>query len=167
MVEVFKNLFVGNEADCTAAKYKEMAVIHACKFPCHRAAVGYKSTISATHPNYLILERGNNLFLNMVDMEQELMPQYTHPIVRTVLNFIHKHIDSQTILIHCNQGQSRSPALAMLYLVCFGHIANQTFESACIDFKKIYPMFQAGLGIAKYMKRNWVDLMGFKDKIVQ
>lgn len=165
MVEVFKNLYVGNEADCSLARFKGMAVIHACKFPCHRAAVGYKNSLPSAHPNYLILENGSNLFLNMVDMEQELLPKYTHPIVRTALSFIHKNIGSQNILIHCNQGQSRSASLALLYLACFGLIANSTFESACFDFKKLYPLFLPGLGIAKYMHRNWTDLMNFRDSV--
>jgi len=167
MIEVFKKLYVGNENDCAIAKINGMAIIHACKFPCHRSAVGYKHTIPATHPNYLIFEKGNNLYLNMVDMEQELLSQYTHPIVKSVLSFIYKSIDKQNILIHCNQGQSRSPALALLYLACFGHIDSERYESAAVDFKKLYPFFQPGLGIVKYMIRNWTEIMGFKENIVQ
>jgi hypothetical protein len=34
----------------------------------------------------------------MVDMEQELLPKYTHPIMKAALNFIDKHIKINNVL---------------------------------------------------------------------
>ncbi len=45
----------------------DWAIIHACKSPCHQGAVGYIGNLDRTHPNYLVLESGSDLFLNMID----------------------------------------------------------------------------------------------------
>jgi hypothetical protein len=159
MVEIFNNLYVGNETDCSFNTFDKMAIIHACKFPCHAKAVGYRGSLSPTHPNYLIMEQGLHLFLNMVDMERELSPLYTNPIMKSAMAFIEKHIVGQKILIHCNQGLSRSPSIALLYLAHEGHIANDSYSNAVNDFRKLFPVFNPGLGIALYMKNRWKEII--------
>ncbi|MFA5781849.1 MAG: dual specificity protein phosphatase [Bacteroidales bacterium] len=155
MIKVFENLFVGNDEDCNSMMNEGWAVIHACKIHCHQKAVSYKGNLKSTHPNYLIYERYNHLFLNMVDMEQELLPLYTNPIMKAAMSFIDKHISDKKVLIHCNQGISRSPSIALLYLARIEKIANDTFNNAVIDFKKKYPLYNPGKGILMYMNKNW------------
>ena len=60
-------LSYGNESECTHSTDGSIAVVHACKHPCHRHAVGYTNTLPNTHPNYLVLERGHHLYLNLID----------------------------------------------------------------------------------------------------
>lgn len=51
-----ERLSFGNESACTDITDGTIAVVHACKEPCHRGAVGYSTrTISSSHPNYLVL----------------------------------------------------------------------------------------------------------------
>ena len=159
MIEIFNNLYVGNETDCSFNTGDKLAIIHACKYPCHAKAVGYKGSLSPAHPHYLIMEKRQHLFLNMVDMEKELSPIYTNPIMKSAMAFIEKHIADQEILIHCNQGLSRSPSIALLYLARKGHISNDSYSNAVIDFLKLYPVFNPGLGIALYLKNQWREII--------
>lgn len=159
MVEIFDNLYIGNETDCSFNIVDKMAIIHACKFPCHAKAVGYRDSLSPTHPNYLIMEPGQHLFLNMVDMEKELSPFYTNPIMKSALTFNEKYIVRQKILIHCNQGLSRSPSIELLYLAHEDHIANDSYSNAVNDFRKLFSVFNPGLGIALYMKNRWKEII--------
>lgn len=159
MVEIHPNLYIGNENSCSWHPSSGWAMIHACKHPCHRKAVGYKSNLSSSHPNYLIWERGNHLVLNMVDMEKELSPKFTNPIMKAAMSFIEKQVPKNKILIHCNLGQSRSPSIGLIYLARIGVIENSSYQNAKIDFRRLYSKYQPGLGIATYMRRHWSTLM--------
>lgn len=159
MKEIYKNIFIGTEQDCTLQEVEGLAVIHACKHPCHVKFVGYKGNLPQNHPNYLIAESENHLVLNMVDMEKEFHPKFTHPMIKASMNFIQKHINNKKILIHCNQGQSRSPSIALIYLARIGVIDNSSLQNSQLAFKQLYPYYKPGNGILKYMNRNWQYLM--------
>jgi len=70
MIEVMPNLFVGDQSD--EAQIRGQAgwfVIHACKEPYHRQALGYSGQgAPKTHPEYLIAQREGRLILNLVDV---------------------------------------------------------------------------------------------------
>jgi len=159
MQEIYKNIFIGTDQECNFNNSLDWAIVHACKNPCHVQSVGYRGSLPSTHPNYLVLEKGTHLYLNMVDMEKELSPIYTHPIMKSAMAFIEKHIASQKILIHCNQGLSRSPSIALLYLATKGVIANDSYAVALAEFQKLYPFFNPGRGIALYMNNNWNEIL--------
>ncbi len=159
MLEVYKNLFVGTEDNCSFSPPIDSAIIHACKNPCHAKALGYKGSLPKTHPHYLIFENGRNLFLNMVDMELELSPIFTNPIMISAITFIEKHIKDKKILLHCNQGISRAPSIALLYLARIGVITNSNFQNAAIAFREKFPSYKPGKGMMLYMNRNWQTII--------
>jgi len=159
MQEVHENIYVGNEQDCFYNEREGWAVVHACKNPCHAHAVGYSGSLQPTHPNYLIYEHGSHLFFNMVDMQQELQPRFTHPMIRKFLEFMQIN-NGKKILIHCNFGESRSPSLTMLYLAKIGAIPNDNYANASAEFRRIYPAFNPNRGITLYLQNNWNELMG-------
>ncbi len=159
MIEIFKNIFIGTDQECSFNPPSDLAIIHACKNPCHAGSVGYRGSLSSNHPYYLVMEKGQNLFLNMVDMEKELSPIYTHPIMKAAIDFIEKHIGERKILVHCNQGMSRSPSIVLLYLARIGAIPGDSYSNAAISFQRIYPYFNSGRGIALYMNNNWDELI--------
>lgn len=159
MTEIYPNIYIGTDQECNISPSEDWVVIHACKHPCHVNAVGYKGSLPSTHPHYLVMEKGQNLFLNMVDMEKELIPTYTNPIMKSAMEFIDKHIADQKILIHCNQGLSRSPSIALLYLAYKGYISNDSYSNAVNDFRKMFPIFNPGRGIALYMNNNWGEIL--------
>jgi len=156
MMKVFSNLYVGSQSDCFYDNKNDWIVIHACKDPCHKYSVGYRGNLNKNHPNYLIKKMKNHLFLNMVDMNQPLSHEYTEPIIITSLNFIEENINQKNILIHCNLGFSRSPALTLLFLAKrTNEISDKSYNDAKNDFIKIYPNYRPRTGIEIYLKKYW------------
>ncbi len=158
-IEVYTNLYIGDINSCSWYPSQDWAVIHSCKHPCHRKAVGYKNNLAPSHPNYLIWEQNRHLVLNMVDMDKELNPRFTNPIMRAAMSFIEKQLPENKIIVHCNQGLSRSPSIGLVYLARINIIDSSSFQNAKAAFRKIYPRYQPGLGISIYLKKNWATLL--------
>ena len=95
----------------------------------------------------------------MVDMNRTLSHKFTEPIITTALDFIEKNIGEKNILIHCNLGRSRSPALALLFLAKRNSILNNaSYQEAKKDFMNIFPYYQPGIGIDSYLNLYWSKL---------
>ena len=159
MIEVYKNIYIGTDNHCTFQHVDDLAIIHACKHPCHVNAIGYKGNLPNYHPNYLVAEINNHLVLNIVDMEKELHPTFTNPIMASAIHFMEKHVLDRKVLVHCNQGQSRSPSIVLIYLARIRVVDSSSFSSAVKDFLKLYKYYSPGKGIAMYLNRNWEYLM--------
>ncbi|MFH1679083.1 MAG: hypothetical protein ABIH26_00385 [Candidatus Eisenbacteria bacterium] len=153
MHQVHDYLFVGDDVDCRSGS-GEWAVVHACKSPCHQRAVGYRGSLSPHHPNYLVLERGGDLYLNMIDPP---VPLFMPPLFTSFLAFASRHSKSgKKILIHCNLGESRAPSLALLFLAkCTGMISNDSYAAARAEFVPLCPGYTPGLGIQMYLTQHW------------
>lgn len=164
MKEIAEKLFIGDDTDCSIAG-KEFAIIHACK-TCHQSGVGYRGNLSSSHPNYLIYEKNNHLYLNIVDMDRELLSRYTHPIMQAAIHFIEKYISESPILVHCNQGQSRSPSIGLVYLARENKITSNSYSAARNDFLNVYPNYLPGRGIELYLMKNWQELMSGEIRVV-
>ena len=155
MFEVYPNLFIGALRECFFTQRDDWAVIHACKSPCHQRALGYKGNFPKNHPNYLVYENGNHLFLNMIDPSE---PLFMPPLFVVSLDFIEKHISKRKVLIHCNLGLSRSPSIALLYLAKRARAINgERYRKAAQDFVKLFPNYQPGRGIALYLAIHWLE----------
>ena len=156
MLEIHERLIVTNDQSCTNGN-SNLAVVHACKSPCHQHAVGYRGNLANTHPNYLVLEKENDLFLNIIDPP---VPLFMPPLFTAFLEFSNKHWgQGKKLLIHCNQGESRAPSLALLFLAKgVSVIPDTSYEAARIDFEKLYPKFNPGKGIETYFSKNWALL---------
>ena len=156
MTKVYDRLYVGSERDCFHSR-PEWAVVHACKNPCHVNAVGYKGSLPKNHHNYLSLERGANLYLNIVDPD---IPLFMPQTFVDFMNFSQKHYsEGMNLLIHCNLGESRAPSLALLFMAKGLHvISDRSYEEARKEFQLIYPEYMPGLGISTYFTDNWNEL---------
>jgi predicted protein tyrosine phosphatase len=62
-------------------------------------------------------------------------------------------------LIHCDQGLSRGPSMALYYLAFMGAISNTSYYRAYSDFKQLYPSFAPNTGIREFMSEWWPALM--------
>lgn len=151
---VTDKLFFGDsEAGHRAGADK--AVVHACKDPCHKDAVGYAKSLDATHPNYLSHERGNHLYLNMVDPP---VPLFKHETFKLFFDFVDRQIKERPVVIHCNQGRSRAPSLTLLYMAKRLNLLPDTdYRSARAEFEKKFPYFP-GKGIETFLSSEWVSL---------
>lgn len=149
----YPNLFIGSESDCFYKQIDDWAVIHACKSPCHQRTLGYKGSLQSNHPNYLVYELENHMFLNMIDPKT---PLFMPPLFIASLDFIEKHISKRKVLIHCNLGSSRSPSLALLYLAKRAKSINgESYRKAIQDFIKLFPSYNPSRGIAVYLSVHW------------
>jgi hypothetical protein len=156
MIEIYGDLFVGSERDEASIRGQAgWFVIHACKEPYHRQALGYRGQGAPKHhPEYLIAKRTGRLILNLVDApDVNYIPS---EIIDAALAAIDQNIMSSRILIHCNLGQSRSPAIAFLYLAKYSSVFDgQVFEDALLHYRKLYPPFAPAKGMADYIRLNW------------
>ena len=156
MKEVYERLLVSDLNDCSFEKNydSEWAIVHACKTPCHQRAVGYTGNLKSNHPNYLILVRDKNLYMNLIDPP---IPLFKDQSFNEFMRFAEDNWNrGRKILIHCNQGLSRAPSLALLFLSKkVKTISNNSYQEARKDFLEIYPDYLPGLGIQKFLTENW------------
>ena len=67
-----------------------------------------------------------------------------------------KYNSGASLLIHCNQGESRAPSLALLFLTKhIGKLPNTSYTDARQVFEKRFPAYQPGLGIQQFLATNW------------
>jgi protein-tyrosine phosphatase len=133
-------------------------VLHACIEPYHRQLLGYAGRAAPkTHPEYLFARRERRLYLNIVDADD---PNYIpKEIIDEALAFIEEGIRSgENVLVHCNQGESRSPSIGLLYLAARANsISSVSLQAAEIDFRRIYPRYSPKAGMRGFLLRHWND----------
>lgn len=110
-----------------------------------------------THPNYLVLEKEFDLYLNIIDPP---VPLFMPPLFTNFMAFSDKHWNAgRGLLIHCNQGESRAPSLVLLFMAKgLSAISDQSYASARSEFEQIYPHYNPGNGIETYFSKNWAFL---------
>jgi len=156
MIEVHQRVFIGTHLECRSGD-SAWAVVHACKIPCHQQAVGYRGSLPQNHPNYLVLEKSNDLYLNMIDPPR---PLFMLPLFTSFMHFASQRWDDgHNLLIHCNQGESRAPSLAMLLLAKhIGVISTSSFDDARLEFASMFPTYTPGAGIQSYLRQHWSEI---------
>lgn len=166
MIEVFPNLFVGSQNDLIHADSgigivsPGWYVISAAKEPWHREALGYAGRAAEKdHPEYLIAERERRLILNLVDAPD---PAYIRTeIIDKALETIDSALaNGDKVLLHCNQGQSRAPTIALLWLrfhcpVTEPFLAQMEFNDALAAMDRRYPGFNPAAGMLGFARTAW------------
>jgi len=153
MIQVFDRVYIGKDDECFTSR-NGWVTVHACKSPCHQGAVGYKGSLPAMHPNYLVLEAENNLFLNLIDPP---LPLFKKESFDAFLEFAaKKYQDRNSLFIHCNRCESRAPSLALLFLAKkLNAINNDSYQAASNEFIKLYPGYKPGQGIQLFLNECW------------
>lgn len=174
MKEVFERLYCGNDNDWLNLEKEHVpgrdidqptkgwAVLHAAKEHSHREFLNYSSRGAPKgHPEYLFAERGNRLALNIVDAPK---PEFfAKEMIDKGLEFIEQKLDEGLkVLCHCNQGESRSPSLCLIYLIKHGIITGDTLEDCEAEFMKVYPDYNPGAGVRGFIKEHWEDYIANK-----
>ena len=158
MIEICENLFIGGQHDYegTVRCQDGWRVVHACREPYHRSALGYKGRAAPkVHPEYLIARRGDRLILNLIDGED---PAYIpKEIIDAALAFVEESLGlRRRVLVHCNQGHSRAPSIGMLHLASrTDTLAGMDYREACARFREIYPPFEPAPGIRGFLVGHW------------
>ena len=163
MIEISPDCSVGHQRDYeNQVKGREgWAVVHACKEPYHRQLLGY-STRGAPKddPEYFFAERGDRLYLNLVDAPN---PAYIpKEIIDKAIAFIHEKLkEGLKVLVHCNQGESRSPGIGFLYLLRHTNVLpRSTLDDALTKFRQIYLAFSPSGGISGFIATHWEEYAG-------
>jgi len=158
MIEIYPNLFIGEEHDYESRVQHQpgWCIVHACKEPYHRQALGYTQRAAPkTHPEYLIARRGTRLILNLVDA---LDPAYIpKEIIDAALEFISTSLSSgNRVLVHCNEGCSRSASIGLLFLAKYtDKLPKGDFFIAETSFRSLYPPYNPKSGMRGFMMGNW------------
>ena len=118
-------IYLGNMYDYEDIRdVSSWSAIHCCKDPYHKEMVGYRGNLNPDHPNYKYIIEGNRMALNIVDIEKfdkRYLP-FNKSMFLSAFKFIEKELErGQKVLIHCNEGVSRSPMILLLYLCYKGY----------------------------------------------
>lgn len=162
MQEVYHKLFVGSqeEYEDLLPEGKDTFVLHAAKEPYHRQYVGYTGkACDKNHPEYLMAVRGNKMAVNLVDAQESkyFNPDLIKDVIKKIMYLL---INKKTVYIHCNQGESRAPSLALLVLLGL-HAVSEDYEVAVKQFKMIYPKYNPGKGISDFLTENWTEYVNY------
>lgn len=167
MIEVSPSLFVGSAADRVHALDHDNIdgvervkagwfIIAAGKEPWHREALGYAKGKAAPKddPEYLVAYRDRTIILNMIDgPDPKFIPQ---DLVEAAMVAIAMRLAAgDKVLVHCNQGHSRAPSLAMLYLHRNTQVLPVDFDEAAEVFARMYPDYAPAKGIDAYVRAHW------------
>ena len=150
MIEVHEKLYVGNETDCT----DNLIGFGIIRRRTHVRAIGYQGSLPPTHPHYLFYAKDDNLYLNMIDPGK---PLFKIEMFLKYMEFAKmKWDEGKSLLIHCNQGESRAPSLALLFMAKkLSGINSESFSAAREEFIPIYPAYNPGRGIQIFLEQNW------------
>lgn len=160
MYKIINKLYVGPVSTVQLAKECNFSVLGCCKYPLHQQNArlsgaskdGYLK-IAPSEPEYYFAERDHAVYCNLIDAESmEYIPDV---IIERAIKFIADEIaDGRNVLVVCNNGVSRSPSIALMYLIRAGFFdARYTFDDVLKVFCKKYPMYSPNKGMYDYTKR--------------
>ena len=151
------NIYIGTRADSLLRSDPDWAVINAAK-TVHCEIMGWGNKPPREHPNYIVYEDGQLLSFNWVDGPAHLFGMSGPEAFVRALDFIDAWYDSKKILINCDQGQSRSPTVALLYAAKRLRIVpGDSFVDARRGFQILYPSY-APAGIADFVSSHWNEI---------
>jgi hypothetical protein len=164
MTEIYPNLFIGTVEEAKRVMSRDWTpfwcvVNLASTF--HYENHGWKKGLK-DHPCYVMcVEYPYSLLsLNWVDGPAYLYDYQGKGVerFRKILDFIDTGIKTHKVLIVCNQGVSRSPSVALVYLAKYLHkIPSESYAAAKEEFIKLYPMYAPG-GIADFLSQHWDEI---------
>ncbi len=150
-------IFVGNKDEIGLAREKGMFIVNAvrnCKgYECHKSVVGWKgNACDKNSPYYFYFSDLDALYLNLIDSNKvEYIPDQ---IIDIFLETVKEKLDNgRDVFICCSLGLSRSPSLALIYLLennLFDN--NNSIESFREEF---YQQYEPKQGFVDYIERKY------------
>lgn len=159
MKQIAPRLFVGSKEDFDGLDQfgTEWPIVFLAKDPWHRKLLDYKGpSCDPKHPEYLFARRDKRLYLNLVDAPDA--KYFNKVAIDAAIRFIEeqlgalKETDAENVLLVCNQGQSRSAGVGLLYLA---PTLPEQFEAAEAEYRKAYPSYQPGNGMREFARIHW------------
>ncbi|MFK3978162.1 dual specificity protein phosphatase family protein [Shewanella vesiculosa] len=152
------NIYVGTKEEHQLAVTKGMKIVCALNrvngYVTHQSVVGWSGRgCNKDSPYYLFKQTDDAIYLNMIDGEN---PAYvSDDMINPALEFIKSALENQEeVFIYCSLGESRSPSIALMYLLENGLIAPQ---NAISEFKsRYYKSYLPKRGNLEYIKNRWL-----------
>ncbi len=151
-------LYVGTKEQYRIALQKGMKIVCALNrangFVTHQSVVGWQGRgCNPAHPNYLFKREVDAIYMNMIDAED---PKYVNDeMINPALDFIHQHLTSgNSVFVYCSLGESRSPSIALMYLLENNLIEKNT-NTLNIFKREYYTQYNPKSGNLLYIKRRW------------
>lgn len=156
--KVFERLFISSADEYEQERSNlddAWAIVHAAKYPYHRDAVGYSGRSAPMGPYYYYKVVGFEMSVNIVDAKDESF--FSKQMMDGIISFCCFHYShGKSVLIHCNQGQSRAPILALLVAKQLGLITSDFF-TAERNLQGSYYGYSPNEGIRNYAIHHWED----------
>ena len=160
MIEIYKNLYVGDDSDYLKISHREgWSALRPIKFGPggHKSILRYTTQAAPEGPNYLVATSGkNHMALNMIDLDD---PKYFDwGMIVTGLKFVKDRLEyGDKVFVGCNAGHSRGPTMGLMFLRTIGDMPYK-FTKAEKIYKTLYPPFSPDEGIFGFAKMNWNNL---------
>jgi hypothetical protein len=152
------NIFVGTKEEYSIAKHQGMKIVCALNrangYVTHQSVVGWQGRgCNPDNPYYFFKQETDAIYLNMIDSED---PKYVNDVmINAALDFIHAHlIVGNEVFIYCSLGESRSPSIALMYLLEYNLIPKNA-DSISVFKNDYYPNYQPKSGNLLYIKHRW------------
>ena len=151
-------LYVGSKEEQRFASQKGMKIVcalnRASGYVTHQSVVGWSGRgCNSDNPYYLFKREPDAIYLNMIDGDD---PKYVNDeMINPALDFIHKHLQSgNEVFIYCSLGESRSPSIALMYMLEHGLIERNS-NTINLFRTKYYPNFTPKNGNLLYIRKRW------------
>lgn len=152
-----ENIYVGTKEEYNDAINSGMKIVcalnRASGFVCHQSVVGWSGRgCDKDHPDYLYKLEPDAIYLNMIDGDdQKYISDY---MINAALSFMKHHLDNgKKVFVYCSLGESRSPSIALMYLLEHGLIeplgAIDTFK------QRYYEKYSPKQGNRQYIENRW------------
>lgn len=152
------DIYVGTKEEYQLALSRGMKIVCALNrangYVTHQSVVGWSGRgCNKDNPYYLFKQTDNAIYLNMIDGED---PAYvSDDMINPALMFIKTALENQEkVFIYCSLGESRSPSIALMYLLENNLISP---ENALVEFKtRFYSNYLPKRGNLEYIKNRWL-----------
>ncbi|WP_392565429.1 dual specificity protein phosphatase family protein [Utexia brackfieldae] len=123
-------------------------------FVSHQSVVGWSGkSCNKDNPDYLFKQTDDAIYFNMIDGDN---PEYiSDDMINPALDFIKKALDKgDKVFIYCSKGESRSPSIALMYLLENSLIER---ENAVAEFtSRYYEKYLPKRGNLEYIQNRWL-----------
>lgn len=159
-MNIIDRLYVGGDIEYEKLKDKSgWSFLRCCKDgpSGHKDILGYKTLGAPKDKNYLFVQKNKHLMaLNMLDLDDPNF--FQEKMINKGLDFINERMNAgDKVLVACNQGISRGPSMAFMYLKKI-HELPDSFVRAKKIFSTLYPKYNPGIGINSYVREHWKEL---------
>lgn len=158
MEEVLSHLWVGGDRDYDKLKDRDgWSFLRTCKEGPggHRDTLKYHTLGAPKGPNYLWARSGNRMALNVLDLDDP--SRIADEMIQQGIRFVEeRRTAGDKVLIACNQGHSRGPTTALLYMRRVGEMPHN-FITAERIFRVLYPAYDPGIGMRQFARSHWYE----------